>query len=246
MARITVGGPAMANFPGGGGDQHVVLYFYDAGIELPEPLTLTSARVFFSTARPQMRSYTVRRHDPDSHEIDLDFVLHGGEGGVGHDGGPGSAWAARARQGDWLIVVGPSPAHQADPLVRRQLLVGDETALPAIAALLAELPDTATAQVVIEVADAAEEQPLTSRADTRITWLHRNGAPAGRTERLLAAVHALDLRGCGDVGDLNVWGAGERAVMLALRGHLLDECGLARGQVRTTPYWRLGQVGSAT
>ncbi|HEX3792405.1 MAG TPA: siderophore-interacting protein [Pseudonocardiaceae bacterium] len=241
MVRITVGGPALASFPGGGGDQHVVLYFYDEGVTLPEPLTLTSARVHFATARPQMRSYTVRRHDPLTHELDIDFVLHGGEGGTGHDGGPGSSWAARARPGDDLIVVGPSPAYQPDPQVARHLFVGDETALPAIAGLLAELPPTASARVVAEVTDPTEQQPLPSPAGVEVTWSHRGEQPAGDADRLLAAVRELDL---GGPADLAVWGAGERTAMLALRSWLLAEGGLVRGQVRTTAYWRKGHTGT--
>ena len=77
MARITVGGDALATFPGGGGDQHVVLYFYDRDAVLPDPLTLVSARTMLGQVRPAMRSYTVRRHDPAAHELDFDFVLHG-------------------------------------------------------------------------------------------------------------------------------------------------------------------------
>src|ERR1700754_622302 len=61
MARITVGGESLSTFPGGGGDQHVVLYFYDRGVTLPDPLTLASARTQFGQVRPAMRSYTVRR-----------------------------------------------------------------------------------------------------------------------------------------------------------------------------------------
>ncbi|HWC80872.1 MAG TPA: siderophore-interacting protein [Pseudonocardiaceae bacterium] len=304
MVRVTVGGPELANFPGGGGDQHLVLYFYPDGVTLPEPLTLTSARVAFNTARPNMRSYTVRRHDPRTNEIDIDFVLHGGEGAAGHDepagagepdggagsaghdrvvssaghdgatdsagtdgvtdsagtdrvaeavghdrgtaasgvdGGPGSAWAATARPGDQLILVGPSPAHELDPEVREHLLIGDETALPAIAALLEQLPDGVRARVLVEVADAAERQPLPGAAEVDVRWLTRDGAPAGQPDRLLAAASELDLD-----PDTHVWGAGERAVMLALRGQLLGAGGLPRRQVRTTAYWRLGHVGTAT
>jgi len=232
MVRVTVGGPELANFPGGGGDQHLVLYFYAEGVILPEPLTLTSARVAFNTARPQMRSYTVRRHDPQRHEIDLDFVLHGTDA-------PGSAWAATARPGHRLILVGPSPAHRLAP--GRHLLAGDETALPAIAALLAELPADSTARVLIEVADGAEEQPLAGADRAEITWLHRDGADPGRPDLLLTAVQALKVP-----ADTQVWAAGERAVMRELRAHLQRPGGLPRRQVRTTAYWRLGHVGTAT
>ncbi|HWE89083.1 MAG TPA: siderophore-interacting protein [Pseudonocardiaceae bacterium] len=232
LVRVTIGGAVLADFPGGGGDQHVVLYFYPAGAAIPEPLTLESARLAFAAVRPAMRSYTVRRHDPERHEIDIDFVLHG-------EDGPAARWAARASVGDELIVVGPSPAYQPDPMIGRHLFVGDETALPAIDALLRELPASTTADVLIEVADAAEEQSLSAVADVRISWLRRDGALAGEPGRLLAAVRALDLPS----GGIAVWAAGERSVMHELRRHLLDERGLSRAALRSTVYWRAGHAG---
>jgi NADPH-dependent ferric siderophore reductase len=229
MARITVGGTALANFPGGGGDQHVVLYFYEPDVPLPEPLTLTSARTMLGQVRPAMRSYTVRRHDPVSNELDFDFVLHG-------DAGVASAWASRVQPGEQLILVGPSPAHLPDPDIRHHVLLGDETALPAIGAMLDHLPATVEVTVIIEVADAAEEQPLPS-----VTWLHRDGRPPGTPDLLLAA-----LRAAGPLGrDTAVWAAGERTAMHAVRAWLLDESGLDRRRVRTTMYWRHGQAGTS-
>src|SRR5205807_10406129 len=117
MARITVGGDALANFPGGGGDQHVVLYFYEPDVPLPEPLTLTSARTMLGQVRPAMRSYTVRRHDPVAHELAIDFVLHS-DFVLHGDAGVASAWASRVRPGEQLILVGPSPSYLPDPGVR--------------------------------------------------------------------------------------------------------------------------------
>jgi NADPH-dependent ferric siderophore reductase len=224
LIRVTVGGPALADFPGAGGDQHVVLYFYDKGADLPDPLTLDTARTLLSQIRPAMRSYTVRRFDHSRHELDLDFVLHG-------EPGPGSALAQSAQPGDPLIVVGPSPAYRLDPEVPH-LLVGDETALPAISTMLAELPASADTRVVVEVADRAEEQRLTGPA--KVTWVHRDaGADLMSTVRELAVPT-----------DVWVWAAGERSVMRELRNHLIAERGLDRRRVRPTSYWRRGHGGS--
>lgn len=225
MARITVGGPALGDFPGGGGDQHVVLYFYEPDVALPDPLTLTSARTLLGQVRPAMRSYTVRRHDPARHELDIDFVLHA-------EGGVAANWALAARPGDHLIVVGPSPAYLPDPDIPAHVLLGDETALPAIGAMLPHLPAAATA--IIEVADGSEEQPLPG-----VTWLHRDGRPPGTPDLLLDALRAI-----GPLpSEVAVWAAGERTAMHTVRAYLLDESGLDRRQVRTTMYWRHGQPG---
>jgi NADPH-dependent ferric siderophore reductase len=233
MARITVGGDDLADFPAAGTDQNVMLYFYPAGVRLPEPLTLEAARGMWSQVRPKTRTYTIARHDPDRREIDFDVVLHG-------DAGLASAWAQRVRPGDPLIFVGPSPAYRPDPAVDWYLLAGDETALPAIAAILRELPAGARTLVFIEVADAAEEQGLPTAADATVTWLHRDGVPAGSGDALVRAVAGA----AHPPGEGEAWLAGERSAMVALRRHLLDERGLARARVRPTTYWRRGETGN--
>lgn len=225
MTRVTVGGPDLADFAVAGTDQNVMLYFYPDDVELPEPLTLEAARGMWSQVRPLTRTYTVRRYNRDTCEMDFDFVLHEAEG-------PASDWAKRAAPGDQLIFVGPSPAYVPDPTADWHLLAGDETALPAITQILRELPPEAKVRVFVEVADAAEEQDVS----VPVTWLHRDG-----TDDLLArTVAAADL----PEGRVDAWLAGERAAMVALRRHLLDVRGYDRSRVRPTTYWRRGETGN--
>jgi NADPH-dependent ferric siderophore reductase len=224
LARVTVGGDELADFVSAGTDQNVMLYFYPDDVELPEPLTLESARGMWSRVRPLTRTYTIRRHDPAAREVDFDFVLH-------DDAGPASDWARSAAPGDRLIFVGPSPAYRPDPTAAWHLLAGDETALPAIAAILRELPAGSVTRVFAEVEDAAEELPLAAP----VTWVHR-----GTGGTLAAAVAAADL----PPGRVDAWLAGERTSMVELRAHLLDERGFDRRSVRPTTYWRRGEPGS--
>ncbi|MGH3622269.1 MAG: siderophore-interacting protein [Sciscionella sp.] len=233
LARVTVGGEQLADFTSQGTDSHVKLYFYDEGVRLPDSLTLERARSLFSRMRPRMRSYTIRRHDRLAHEIDIDFVLHDG-----HDG-PATRWARQAAAGDELIMVGPSPAYAPDPATEAHLLVGDETALPAIAAILAELPAEVRVFGYVEVADAAERQPLPTEADAEIHWLYRDGVPAGRSGLLADAVRAATL----PAGTVDAWVAGEHSTVRDVRGYLLDELRMDRRRVRTTSYWRHGETG---
>ncbi|RZS40743.1 NADPH-dependent ferric siderophore reductase [Herbihabitans rhizosphaerae] len=235
MVRITLGSDELVDFVHDGTDQNVMLYFYDDAVELPEPLTLESARGMWSRVRPTIRSYTIARHDPDANEIDIDFVLHG-DGG---HGGPASAWAAAAKPGDQLIFVGPSPAYRPDPDADLYLLAGDETALPAIGVTLRGLPAGARARVFVEVDNAADELPLPTDADAEITWLHRDGVPPQDSELLVNAITAATLDGVVDA-----WIGAERAPVLAVRRHLLDERRLDRKHVRATTYWRAGQEGT--
>jgi NADPH-dependent ferric siderophore reductase len=232
MIRVTVGGPRLADFPPITGEAHVVLYFYEPGAELPEPLTLQSARNHFAVARPAMRSYTLRRVDLAARELDLDFVVH-------DETGPAAAWARQAEPGQELIVVGPSPGYQPDPDIAAHLFIGDETALPAIEVMLGQLPPSARATVIVEVADAAEEHQLTSAATIDAHWLHRDGGPAGGENSLVDGLADIEL----DTG-MAVWAAGEKAAVHALRAHLLTDRGLDRREVRASSYWRIGHQGS--
>jgi NADPH-dependent ferric siderophore reductase len=224
LARVTVGGDELAGFTHQGTDSHVKLYFYGPGADLPRPLTLEAARTLFSTYRPSMRSYTVRRHDPVRGELDIDFVLHGE-----HEG-PAATWARHAGPGDELILVGPSPAYRPNPDAGCHLLAGDETALPAIAAILDELGGQARVRVYAEVENAGERQDLPGSPN--VHWVHReDGGPS-----LADAVRAARL----PAGDLEAWVAGERESVRDIRAYLLDELRLPRHRVRPTSYWRHG------
>jgi len=229
MVRVTAGGAGLSGFSGTGTDQHVKLYLYPEGIELPEPLTVETARTSMSRLRPSMRSYTIRRHDPRSDEIDIDFVLH-------DEPGPASDWAGRARPGDDLIFAGPSPAYEPAPEAGTYLLAGDSSALPAIEAILRELPPGAQARVFVEVTDPAERRALPSPAEVDVTWL--DSGMAGDVTGLAQAVRAAGP----PAGRVDAWVAAEREVVQSIRGYLLGELGLDRRQVRATAYWRRGRA----
>jgi len=229
MVRVTATGEQLAEFASNGTDQHIILYFYEPGAQLPEPLTLDSARRAFSTAWPTMRTYTIRRVDPARHEIDIDFVCH--------EGGFASGWAEKTQPGERLIFAGPSRAYQLDPAVDCHLLAGDETALPAISAILEQLPANARAQVFLEVADAGERQPLNSAAQVELTWLHRDGVPAGRSDLLIRAVRDAPF----PAGNVHAWVGAEAATVRDLRKYLREDRGLRRSQASTSVYWRYGE-----
>lgn len=227
LLRVTVGGDDLAGFIDTGTDQQVKLYFYDDVSVLPRPLTLDLARSLRPEVAPVMRSYTVRRFRPADEEMDIDFVQHGGVA---------AGWAEAARVGDELVLVGPAPGYRPDADVDTHLLIGDETALPAVAATLETLAPQADAVVVIEVADAAEEQVLHSDARLRVRWLHRDRSGG---EGLADAVRGLTLP-----GTMHAWVAAEAAVAREIRRHLAGDRQVPRGLVHSTAYWRVGATGS--
>ncbi|GAA0524350.1 siderophore-interacting protein [Saccharopolyspora subtropica] len=179
--------------------------------------------------RPTMRTYTVRRYDEACGELDVDFVLH--------EHGVAATWARHARPGDHLGVMGPGgrTPRPAD----WYLLVGDETALPAISAIVEGLPPTARGQVFVEVGDAADQLDITAPPDLRWTWLHRDGVPAGHSRQLVDAVRELVIPS--DV-DVFAWVAGESGVVRGIRRHLRDDRGLDASSVLAIGYWKHGMA----
>lgn len=220
MIRVTVFSEELADFADNGTDQNVILYFYEPDVELPSPLTLESARAFFATAWPTMRTYTVRHYDRNRREIDIDFVVH--------SGGYASGWAERAQPGDRLIFAGPSRAFELTAGVDCYLIAGDETALPAIGALLEQLPDAADARVFVEIPDESEEQKLARP----VTWLHRGSTEPG--QMLVEAVRSMPFPD----GLVHAWVGAEAAAVRDLRHYLRNERGLRRNQASITVYWR--------
>ena len=173
-----------------------------------------------------MRTYTACRFDPLALELELEFFLHGA--------GPAAQWAARCAPGDPVTVAGPPGTYRPNPAADWYLLLGDESSLPAIAAILDDLAPDAGVLARIEVDGAADEMDLKEPEGTEMAWLHRGGTAPG--ERLAAAVSALDL----PAGRGEVWVGCEASAMRAIRRHLLSDRGLERSAIHTRGYWKLG------
>ena len=224
MIRVTLTGDELAGFPGTGPDRRIKMFFPVEGQERPAvPRASTGGPVWpTGEARPTIRTYTVRRFDPAAVELDVDFVLHDGYG-------PAAAWAQGAEPGAWVGVSEPGGRWEPDPAADFHVVVGDESALPAVATVLQALPK-ARVLAFLEVADAAEEQDLPGFA--QVTWVHRGTAPAG--EPLVAAVEGAEL----PAGTGQAWVAGESAAVKEIRAHLLGSRGFDRRAVYATGYWR--------
>nr|WP_245248164.1 siderophore-interacting protein [Tianweitania sediminis] len=176
-----------------------------------------------------MRDFTPRFYDPEENTLAVDFVLHAG--------GPAGDFAARAKVGDHLTIGGPRGSLVVSDEVTRWLLIGDETALPAIARRLEELRPGNRAQAVVVVADPDEEQPLTSPADCRVTWVHRPASQAGDATAVIDVVRALLL-----TPDTFIFVGAEASVAKALRHHLLER-GHPRAWIKAAGYWVKGAPG---
>ena len=217
FVRLTLGGPALAGFVSAGFDDHVKLILPQAGQERPSLPALVDGRPHVDGPRPTMRDYTPLRHDVGANTLQLEFAIHGT--------GPASDWAVNAPLGQWVGLAGPRGSMLIPADLDWHVLLGDESAMPAIERRLAELPAGTHAIVRVQVADPADRRAWTSRAQLDCAF----------SDSLLQAVEQIEL----PAGACFVWGAGENAVMAAVRTILLRK-GADPRRMRLSAYWKHG------
>jgi NADPH-dependent ferric siderophore reductase len=217
MLRVSLSGD-LAGFTSLGFDDHVKLFFPDgpAGMDGEPPMA--------------SRDYTPRRFDAAANTLEIEFVLH--------DAGPATRWAKQARPGQSLRIGGPRGSFIIPPNFDWHLLIGDDTALPAIARRLEELPAGSRAVVLAEVDGPADEIAFESATDASVTWAHRHGAEAGTTDVLSKALKTLRM----PAGDYYAWVACESLTAKALRAQLIADHGANPKWMRAAGYWRRGAV----
>ncbi|SPO65439.1 MULTISPECIES: siderophore-interacting protein [Pseudomonas] len=218
MRRITLGGPELQGFASVGSDDHVKLMF---ACSAEEQAVLDNLDFSRDGLRPTMREYTPRRIDLAGGEMDIDFVLHGD--------GPASTWAAQAQVGQVLNIAGPRASLVVPDIFDSYLLIGDETAIPAIARRLEELPTGRKVVAVIEIEDAQEQQPLASAAQVEVIWVQR------QQQDLLEVVKDLPLPS----GQLYTWVALEKSLMRKTKRLLIDDKGVKEDLIKAAAYWHL-------
>jgi NADPH-dependent ferric siderophore reductase len=227
MQRIIVGGDALAGFESAAPDDHVKLFFPNAegAFVLPE-LTEHGPRYPEGQSPSPARDYTPRFYDADAAELVLDFVLHGD--------GPAATWASNAQLGDALVVAGPRGSHVIADDFDAYVLIGDETALPAIARRLEELPEHAVAEVFIEIPEEADRQPLESDAQVTVRWFERNGFDAASSTLLEDALVDFEQPD----GDTFYWIATESRRARMMRKFVEGHLQVPKEWIRATGYWK--------
>lgn len=244
LIRVVLGGSGFDTFtPNDYTDAYVKIVFVGDGIDvgaLPQPLTLDSFKTLPADQQPTVRTFTVRRVDPERREISVDFVVHGNHGVAG-------PWAASATPGQPAYLMGPSGAYAPDPAADWHLLAGDEAAVPAISTALEALPDNAIGKVFIEVGGPDDEIPLTAPPGVEVKWIYRGGRAdlvpedkAGDNAPLIAAVKEAAWL----PGQVQVFIHGEaQTVMHNLRPYIRKERGVdAKWAASISGYWRRGRT----
>lgn len=273
--RFTFTGDDLDEYGDPGLDQRVKLVFPTATLGLDAMPTgddwYPRWRDLPEHARLPFRTYTTRAVRRAHREVDIDMVAHDVLG-------PASAWIAGAAIGDEVLIFAPTTAHTGVsygidfvPPARadRVLLAGDETAAPALAVILEQLPPDAKGVVVLEVPHPGDTAYLPRHAGFEYRVRARS---AERHEHLLpsvtdAAVHLAPAGRGSLVEEIDVdkdilwevprtakggaalksaplyaWLAGESGAIKALRRCLVSEHGVDRRAVAFMGYWRLGRA----
>ncbi len=212
MLRIEFASPDLADFESAAPDDHIKLFVHDAN-------------------GMAMRDYTPRRFDPAAQTLTIDFALH--------EAGPATAWALSAKPGDRIQIGGPKGSTVIADDFDWYLLVGDETALPAIGRRLEELRPGVPV-IVVAAIDAAEDRiDLPVRDGLTVHWAMRTDGGTDTT-RVCALLDTIAL----PPGEGYAWIAAEAAVARAVRTHVVEVLGHPREWVKAAGYWTQGIADS--
>jgi NADPH-dependent ferric siderophore reductase len=195
FVRVTFRGHDLDEIADNGFDQRIKLVLPDATggyAHVPQGSDWYGAwRSLPDEHRNPLRTYTIRYVRPALHEVDVDVVLHGTTG-------PAGRFAATCRPGTPAVLMGPNARHPGPHGAveftvpgagRPLLLVGDETAYPAIARILEDLPPETVGHALVEVPYAEDVTELTRPAGMALSWIAREGAEHG--ERLVPLVRTV-------------------------------------------------------
>jgi NADPH-dependent ferric siderophore reductase len=230
MVRVTLTGD-LDDFISSSFDDHIKVFFPEGDAAPVLPTFGPNGPSFpEGTPRPTTRDYTPRRYRTNPAELDIDFVLH--------DHGPAGMWAAQAQPGQHLGIAGPRGSFVIPKAFDWHLLIGDETALPAIARRLEELPAGTRVIAIIEIRQPEDRISLTTSANATVQWVHATAE--NEVSPLVRATQAVALPD----GEGFVWAAGESAAIKAVRQHLTQERGIDKSRIRAASYWRRGDTGS--
>ncbi|RBY94532.1 siderophore-interacting protein [Blastococcus sp. TBT05-19] len=203
--RVTFTGPELDVFASNGWDQRIKVMLPLPGrgvVDCPAGDDWYGEwRALPPERQMPIRTYTVRAARPELLEVDVDFVLHGATG-------PASAWAESAAAGDEVVLVGPNarfpgptggyewhPPADASCL----LIAGDETAVPAICAIVESLPEGRHARVLLEVPTAGDALNVAAPRGVEISWLpRRTGSGSAPRGQLLTAAVVATVRELGE------------------------------------------------
>lgn len=227
---IALEGEGLDGFePVDGVDSYINAAFPPEGAPYEAPFDLDDLKELPNEQRPFRRRYTVRRWIPETRTLWLEFSVHDVTGA-------GGRWASQAEVGDALVFTGPAGGYTPDPKADWHLLVGDESALPAIGASLEAIPAGAPVVVRLAVDGPEDEIDLVTPGALDLRWVHR--CESDDPEVLADAIAAADLPS----GRCHAFVHGEAEETRAVRRLLLERSLVAADDLSCSPYWRRGMT----
>ena len=242
--RVTVGGGSIDRFTPMGWDQWFRMFIPTEGEtgldQLPDKVNLLGYLRYLRIdkgERPVLRNYTVRAFRAvgvSGPELDIDFVLHGSVA----DGtaGPASTWAQTCRPGDPIGIVDEGIAFNPGRGTDHVLLLADETGVPAVAGVLASLPDTAMGTAILEVPGDEDRFDLPHPLGVQVRWLSRSAGEQAGDLALPALVAATPEPAT------HAFLVGEQSLVQGARRHLVS-AGVPKDRISFVGYWRNSTAG---
>jgi NADPH-dependent ferric siderophore reductase len=218
MRRLEFQAESLKTFTRLGYDDHVKVFF---------PVTTSAGETAFIG-----RDFTPRRADRERGLLTIDFALH--------DTGMATTWARQVRLGDSIEVGGPRSSRVVTDDFDWYLLLGDESALPAIGRRLEELRPGVRVTTIVALASEDEQQPIRTAAAWNSVWLSRGAS--GQTDEVAIrnALQKIEF----PPGDGFIWLAGESRAIRSLRSYLVDDRGFPAEWIRASGYWKRGEPGA--
>lgn len=211
MIRIILTGADLKDFPSMAPDDHIKVL------------------VPGENGETVMRDYTPRRYSREDGELTLDFAVH--------DAGPATRWALGAEAGDPLEIAGPRGSRIISGDIAHWLMIGDETALPAIGRRLEEAAPGERFTIFVTVPTAEDAQAFDTPAHVELHWIAADAHGAGQEDALMARIRAFDLP-----EDCFIWIAAEGVLTRQLRSYFLEERGHSKFWLKASGYWVRGQA----
>ncbi|MDG4772992.1 siderophore-interacting protein [Solwaraspora sp. WMMD792] len=241
FVSVTLGGDDFAHLEQSGYDQFGRLFFSPPGqAEATLPTSDKWMRQYAllpARRRPRTRMYSIRRFRPEISAFDIEVAVH--EEAGGGPSAPGTAWALAAKPGDRVTFLDEGYCYQPTHAATWQLLVGDESALPAILAILDSAGPTLPTEVFVEVPTSADiRHDVTVPAGTTMHWLPRDDPDRKPGALALPAVRDATLPS----GPSYTWTAGESALATGLRRHLVTDRGVPKSDIAFVGYWKHGHA----
>lgn len=239
FVRLTLTGEGLADYRFLGADQWFRLFLPHEGDAAPRTLPDMSVRSMAAytltppSRRPLIRNYTTaefRPADPatgTAAELDVDVYVDD------KHSGPGLRWACDAPLGSMVALLDEGRLYSPPSDSTVELLVGDESALPALAGILRDAPRTLTGLVVVEVGNEGDIRDLDGPTGVETAWVVRDGEAPGT----LAVEEVRRRRGVPDALTY-AYLAGPSTMVTGLRRHLVKDLGISKDRVSFTGYWR--------